>query len=93
MAPVVLSCLVCGTSCSSHVEGGSLPSMLDSADNYIAAGDARSAIAILDQAASQAEGNYESLAARLTAMATTIAGKYNKPSGGIPNVIPAVSTG
>ncbi len=61
LAPVVLSCLVCGTSCSSHVEGGSLPSMLDSADNYIAAGDARSAIAILDQAASQAEGNYESL--------------------------------
>ena len=31
-----------------------------------------------------AKGNYESLAARLTAMATTIAGKYNKPSGGIP---------
>ena len=59
--PVVLSCLVCNISCSNHVEGGSLPSMLDSADNYIAAGDAKSAIAILDQAATQADGTYEQL--------------------------------
>ena len=58
LVPVVLSCLF---ACSNHYEGGSVASLLDAADRYMSAGDAKNAFAALDQAEKQAATSYERL--------------------------------
>ncbi len=56
LVPVVLSCLF---ACSSHYEGGSLTSLLDSVDRYIIDGDVKNAYSSLVQAEKQAATTYE----------------------------------
>ncbi|MBP5359235.1 MAG: hypothetical protein J6Y69_08635, partial [Treponema sp.] len=51
-ASVVLSCLV--ASCTTHSEGGSITSLLDTADQSISIGDTRQAMSYLNQASKQA---------------------------------------